>query len=225
MSNRGSLSKSPSSCQRRRKPSALRKPNHKKGSEKLGSLENRSRCSKSLSRNGRRWISDSDIWTALHGDRTASLQLRRAVASRRTGHLPRQGSHHSRWNGLTGHPMLMGSTQNFVALGIGQDHPGVLTLPDVDGDGPEVCEARHLGGLIRPPYGQIEMDPVLAGLRFRYLNEHQDNAEGVIRTRFGHPQIGLLTLDLPAQDFAPESGHSRRVETVDDRLTNNESHG
>ena len=112
-----------------------------------------------------------------------------------------------------------------IPLGISQNYPGMLSLPNIDGNGSEIHEASHLGGLIRPPDGQVQMHPVLTCFGLRYLDEHEDYAKGVVRTGFRHPEIRVLLLDLPSQDSAPECRHGRGVDAINNRLTDDESHG
>jgi hypothetical protein len=69
------------------------------------------------------------------------------------------------------------------------------------------------------------MNPVLACLGLRHLDEHKDNAKGVVRTGFRHPELRVLLLDLTVQDFAPECRHSGGVDAINDCLTDDESHG
>src|SRR5215475_13397838 len=90
-----------------------------------------------------------------------------------------------------------------MAIRIGHDHPANLALTDVDARCPERDETVDLRLLITVDgWSEVEMQPVLPGLRHQWRT-----APGDLRTAVRRANSGLLVLipdQRPAQRFAPE---------------------
>src|SRR5689334_20933445 len=90
-----------------------------------------------------------------------------------------------------------------MAIGIGHDHPAHFALPDVDACGPEGEQTIDLRLLIAVDgWGEVEMQPVLAGLRHQWRA-----APGDLRAAVRCTDRGFLILipdQRPAQRLAPE---------------------
>src|SRR5258707_12536513 len=90
-----------------------------------------------------------------------------------------------------------------MVIGIGHGHPAAPALADVDGSRPEGDETVDLGLVITVDGGgEVEMQPVLAGVRHQWRT-----APGDLRTaarRANRGLLGLIPDQRPAQRFAPE---------------------
>src|SRR5690348_14729443 len=90
-----------------------------------------------------------------------------------------------------------------MAIGIGHDHPAHFALADVDARGPQGDETVDLRLLIAVDgWGEVEMEPVLAGLRHQWRAPPGDLRAAV---RCADRGLKILIPDQrPAQRLAPE---------------------
>jgi hypothetical protein len=96
-----------------------------------------------------------------------------------------------------------GQHTELIAIGIGHHHPADLALADVDSSRPERDETVDLRLLITVSrWSEVEMQPVLPGLRLQWRTAPRD-----LRTAARRADRGLLVLvpdQRPAQRCAPE---------------------
>ena len=70
----------------------------------------------------------------------------------------------------------VGQNAELVALGVGQDHPGLVALPDVGTRRPELKQALDLALLIVGP--KIDVEPVLGQLGLGAPGQREDRECG-----------------------------------------------
>jgi hypothetical protein len=114
-----------------------------------------------------------------------------------------------------------------VAFRIGHHYPGlVAALPNVDAGSSQPFQAGNLCGLILR--SQVKMQPILARLGLRHLDEQQVGHHAVFATTFGWLDDPLRIFGLadhPTQCLCPEPGQSPGILRIDDQGTDAQSHG
>ena len=114
-----------------------------------------------------------------------------------------------------------------VPFGVGHDHPVLQpALSHGDAGGAHLLQARHLVGLI---FGaQVEVEPVLDGLRLGYAGEEQGTdltVVGVPVPRL-HPDVTVLVgRVLPSEGLRPEAPQGQRIGGVDGDGLDSQCHG
>ena len=108
-----------------------------------------------------------------------------------------------------------------VALRVGHHNPRtVVTSADIDAGGPQLFQPGDLSILLN--WSEIEVQPILARLRFRHLDEQQIGHHTVLPTamrRLDHPLGILVPTDHPTERRCPEPGCPFRFVGIDGYCT------
>src|ERR1700761_4984328 len=95
-----------------------------------------------------------------------------------------------------------------VPVRVSHDHPADLALSHADLPRPERFQPGDLGGLIGRP--EVKAQPVLDGLPFGNLEEHQVGDDALLRAAFRRLEAALVFVTgraAPAQRRLPEAGY------------------
>src|ERR1700761_1626886 len=94
-----------------------------------------------------------------------------------------------------------------IPVRVSHDHPADVALPNADLPRPERFQRADPGGLISRP--EVEVQPVLDGLPFGNLEEHQVGDDALLRAAFRRLETDLVFVTeraAPAQRRLPEAG-------------------
>src|SRR5450759_5943938 len=124
---------------------------------------------------------------------------------------------------LGGERLLRAYHAEFVALRVGQDHPGLSAgLPDVDPARPEREKALNLVVAILSAAGEVDVNAVLDGLRIGH--RHKAHADGRVLIEPDDDLAVTLRENRPAERLSPESGQSRQIMSVNDYVMESHRH-